>query len=506
MYGKITASFLRYPFMKIYRIMYRLVICAVLAGLVVFSSCRKEVFYTQSDAVLRFSSERITFDTVFTSISTITKVLMVKNPYKGNIKTDITLLGGSASYFSINADGVPMQQQSLKDVEIPAQDSIFIFIKANINPNGKNNPMLAEDTLQFTTNGNKQKVLLLAYGQDAHFIFPNDSLILSYEDGTKEKVPCNIVAAGGQDCVWRNDKPYVIYGTAFVGLNAKLTIEKGTRVYVHKGGMLWVLNGSLEVNGTKDEPVTFQGDRLDNWYDKDYNQWDRIWICESDRDSKINYAVIKNALIGIQAETLDEQKGGKLTLTNSIIKATQMAGLLAKDYTIEASNNIFTESMQCCVALKQGGNYTFVNNTMHNRYVGRQATDALSISNYWKYEQEDGNTIVVSDFSGVFINNIISGSAEKSKFSCDFLKDKAFSATFENCLFQVNTDELKKNGITHTNTLFNKNPQFENETEYNFKLKNTSPCKKAGKSVLWLTSDIEGNPRNSSTPSIGAYE
>ena len=486
--------------------MNRLVVCAILMGGIVASSCKKDGFYAKSDAALEFSEKTIAFDTVFTCVSTITRVLRVKNPYRSNIKTDITLVGGTASYFSLNIDGVPARQ--LKDVEIPAQDSIFIFIKANINPNGVNNPMLACDTIAFTTNGNRQNVELLAYGQDAHFITPNDTLFMVYEDGSMVLYHCNFVAIDGKEVTWKNDKPYVIYGYAFVGQDAKLTIEKGTRVYVHKGGMLWVWNGCLEVNGTKDEPVTFQGDRLDKWYDKDYNQWDRIWICESGKDSKINYAVIQNAYIGIQAETIGEKKNNKLLLTNTIIKRSQKAGLLAKDYTIEASNNVFIEAMEHCVALVQGGDYTFTNNTLYNRYVNRRTTSSLYISNYYEYYDEKGKIFPVSnDFSGVFINNIIADVISRGfGFPRDYDKDKAFSVTFENCLIQMDSTRLES-PVTHTNTIFNKDPEFGNVEDYkDLSLKSSSPCKNAGKAVSWLLTDIEGNSRNASYPSIGAYE
>ena len=478
-----------------------------MTGLILFSSCRKNGVHT-GDATLQFSDKMITFDTVFTSVSTVTKALKVFNPYKSDIQTTIRLVGGATSYFSINVDGVPIQQLKGGEVEIPAQDSIFIFIKANINPNGVNNPLLACDTLAFTTNGKRQNVELLAYGQDAHFIvIPTDTVRFLQEDGTVAfEIPYHAIAPEGQEVTWKNDKPYVIYGYAMVEQNAKLTIEKGTRVHLHKGGVLWVFDdGCLEVNGTKDEPVTFQGDRLDRWYDKDYSQWDRIWICESNRDSKINYAVIKNAFIGIQAETMERLKNGKLLLTNTVIKSSHL-GLLAKTYTIEASNNVFMECVQSCVALTEGGDYTFVNNTICNGYLNRRGTSSLYINNFYEYEDKDKKRhIVPFDFTGNFVNNIVYGAKDSSEFSYSYVKEAKFEVSFENCLLKT-TERWLANPITHTQTLLNKSPDFENEKEYDLRLKNTSPCKRAGKSVLWLQTDIEGNIRNTSSPSIGAYE
>ena len=481
--------------MQKYRNIHKILIYAFLPLISGLSSCKENVFYTNSDAKLAFSANMIEFDTVFTSVNTITKVLKVRNPYKSDIKTDIVLAGGATSYFSINVDGVSARQ--FKDVEIPAQDSIFIFIKANINPNGVDNPMLVCDTIAFFTNGNRQNVELLAHGQDAYFIIPNDTLHI---EGAQD-IPYRIVADEGQEVIWKNDKPYVIYGFAVVESNAKLTIEKGARICVHKGGILWVyVDGCLEVNGTKDEPVTFQGDRLDNWYDPDYKQWDRIWICESDKDSKINYAIIKNAAIGIQAETLEAKKNNKLTISNTIIKSCQI-GLLSKTYTIEAYNNVFSNCENYCAALTQGGNYTFTNNTIYNQCVVKnRPTPALFLSNYYAYSQTE---IIFDNFSGAFVNNIISGKINDDngkEFDYDYVKGAAFSASFENCLIRTKSERLTA-PISEANTLLNRNP----DTDSNFKLKSTSPCIKAGKYVPWLMVDIENNAR-SNPPSIGAYE
>jgi len=483
--------------MKGYKIINSIVIITALAGMLAFSSCKKNGFYTNTDATLQFSSKLITFDTVFTSISTITKVLIVRNPYKNDIKTDIALVGGATSYFSINVDGIPARQ--LKDVEIPARDSIFIFIKANINPNGTNNPMLAVDTLSFTTNGNRQNVELLAFGQDAHFIIPNRLLPIGIVKNDTIYLPYRIIAEEGQNVTWRNDKPYVIYGYAVVDSDAKLTIEKGTRIHFHKDGALWIYtDGCLEVNGTKDEPVTFQGDRLDNWYDRDYNQWDGICINESNRGSKINYAVIRNADVGILAASSDKTKSSKLLITNTIIKSCQTEALWSRNYAIDASNNIFADCPQNCIFL-QGGNYNFVNNTIYNAASSRQRKPSLSIRNYY-----DSNDVVVpADFSGTFINNIISGAAG-NEFSFEKANNANFSVSFENCLLKQ--DSALKSPVTQSNMIMNKDPLFENIADFNFKLKSNSPCKKAGKSISWLLTDIDGVSRNSSTPSIGAYE
>ena len=52
---------------------------------------------------LSFSSSRVTFDTVFTTVGSVTKYFMVYNKTATDITADIFLAGGLASNFSINA-------------------------------------------------------------------------------------------------------------------------------------------------------------------------------------------------------------------------------------------------------------------------------------------------------------------------------------------------------------------------------------------------------------------
>jgi hypothetical protein len=464
---------------------------------IVFTGCRKEQIYTGDDAQLQFSKELITFDTVFTTIGSVTRVLKVLNPHKNTIKTDISLLGGNTSSFSVNVDGV--SGTSFKDIEIRGKDSIFIFIKVNLNPNAQNMPMIIADTLAFFTNGNRQNVELVACGEDAIFLVSNDTLV--NEKG--EFIMCvNIVAESGETITWTKDKPYVIYGAAMVRPNAKLIIEAGTRIYLHKKAMIWVYGGCIHVNGTKEDSVVFQGDRRSEAYERDFSQWDRIWICEGKNDNIINYAVIKNAFIGIQAEIFEKDLGNKLILTNTEIRCSEFCNFLGKGYTVEAYNNIFSNSAKYCVALQQGGNYTFINNTIYNQYSYSpvRTAPAVLFSNYY---MPDITTIIPGNFQCRFINNIVYGNKE-IELDCGIKKDVNFELYVENCLIKTKQSVLDK-FTSHSNIILNKDPSLEDIKIYDFRLKADSPCKGAGKITTEVQQDITGAVRNS-PPSIGAYE
>ena len=127
---------------------------------------------------LEFSADTIMFDTVFTTLTSSSRSFTVRNTTGSPVEVDIALAGGKQSYYSINVDGVPGTE--FHNVEIPAHDSIFVFVKVNINPTNQNLPYLVTDSILFYQKNRTQSVQLVACGQDAHFILPDQILALKY--------------------------------------------------------------------------------------------------------------------------------------------------------------------------------------------------------------------------------------------------------------------------------------------------------------------------------------
>lgn len=135
--------------------------------LLVITSCQKENFSTSSDIKLQFSTDTVSFDTIFTRIGSITQWMKVKNPSKYSINiSKIFLAGGEKSPFRLNINGLTGYEDY--DVKMSSGDSIFIFVEVTIDPAGKNNPMLIQDSIVFEVNGNRQDIDLMAFGQDFH--------------------------------------------------------------------------------------------------------------------------------------------------------------------------------------------------------------------------------------------------------------------------------------------------------------------------------------------------
>jgi len=475
----------------------------VLVGITFFSSCRKDDFSSNPNATLSFSTDTLLFDTVFTTMSSTTKRIKVYNRTSDNlIISSIRLQNGNNSQFRINVDGVSGNEHS--NVEIRANDSIYVFLEVTIDPNSVLSPFVVEEQLQFNTNGNKQKVHLMAWGQNAHYFTPkryvNGLPPYSCLDGdcSSSQPPVN--------ATWANDKPYVIVGYLVIDSLDKLTIEQGVRVHLHNNSGLWVYkDGNLVVNGTPNDPVTFQGTRLEYTWQDISGQWDRIWINEGSTDNVINHAIIKNAFIGIQAEPLPfnpnaPTSSNKLRLNGCQINNSAAVGLLATNYQVTDTNSIFTRAGQSSVFLRGGGNYRFYHSTIANYWdQSARETPALFMQNYY---QDAIGTVQVRDIdSAVFVNCIVDGNNDV-ELETDALSPGVIHFKFDHAIIK-STNSLS--GGVFSGIIQNPGTAvFNNVAIDDYRLWSSSPAVNAGK-VTGVTFDILGNPRVG-TPDLGAYE
>jgi hypothetical protein len=479
-----------------------LIACFLFAGLfsILNSSCRKDpVFDNEADIAL--SSDRILFDTVFTTIGSTTRMFYIKNNSDQAVLTDIFLAGGASSDFRINVDG--MVGTNFSEVEVPAHDSLFVFVKVTVDPQNSNSPLVINDSIVFITNGHEQDVNLIAWGQDAHYIVADHLL------GGSLKY--SIVAPEGQNVTWTNDKPYLIYGWAVVDSTGQLNIDPGCRLHFFNGSGMWVYKGgSLKVNGTADQPVTFQGPRLEPAYSEVPGQWDRIWINEGSVDNVIDYAIIKNGFIGIQAETMDASMGNRLIIKNSQVRNMSGIGLLTKFYRVQAFNSIFSNCAVYAVSISTGGSYDFRHCTIGNywSYSTRQ-TPSLLITDY--YEDLYSGTIYTGDLdSAYFGNSIIYGSIEN-----EVLMDSSglgvFNYFFENCLLK--TPKSITDPEHFLNSISNQDPLFVSFSNHDFNLQPGSAAIDQGAmsvintSIFDISYDLYGNSRLiNPPPDLGAID
>ena len=462
---------------------YRYILFFTLISSILFSCQKKE---SDENSKLAFSTEQVSFDTVFTTVGSVTQNFRVYNPHNYDVKVDIFLVGGRASAFSINVDG--LSGTVFTDVEIPARDSIFIHVKVNVNPNDQSLPFLITDSVIFRHGKTVQDVDLLAYGQNAHFIVA---------DAGSGSLRYKIIAHEHEVAHWTNDLPYVIYGGyAAVDSLGTLIIDPGTKVYFHSGAGLWVYRyGNIQAVGTKDEPIIFRGDRS-SWFDTDYAQWDRIWLNESNIDNHFEFVEITNAFIGLQVEALSEMLSGRTILKNCTVHNTYNSGILARATRITAENCQVSNNGACGLQLHIG-DYEFTHLTVAN-YFSQSKRDNPAV--YASNRYESGGYAFIGDTRANFTNCIIYGLMTDEVGLYQSGNETTLTATFENCLIR-NSQSLS----SFVNCILNQDPKFTHNSNQDYTLREGSPAINAGKTGTGVTTDITGAPRDA-TPDIGAFE
>ena len=479
-----------------------------LATVILFDSCKKEEF-EKGPFALEFSEDTILFDTVFTTVGSATQVFLVYNNGDKDVKINsISIAGGSASNFRLNVDGIP--GKSFTNVEIGANDSIWIFAEVTVDPNSGTTPLVITDSIIFNTNGLIQDVDLVAWGQDAYFHrqVPNSPL------GPFFFLNCNEI--------WDSLKPHVVYGYALVDSGCTLTVNAGTKVHFHPGAGLIVLNtGTLLVNGALGQEVVFQGDRLGEQYKDVPGQWDRIWlsnwnlytniISPGTRNSVIRHAIIKNGTIGLLVDTAfnDNPNTRTLLLENTIIKNMSSHAIACRGAKVDAYNCVFANSGAQVANLLFGGDYNFLHCTFANYWNnGNRQDPSITLSNYYL------NT--PRALTAYFGNSIIYGNNE-NEFGIDSIAiANQLDFLFENCLLKVESAFPTGNTLRYKDIIKatgnNNDPLFADFENNDYQLDSaSSPAINAGSPAVTatnpvLSTDLLGNPRPIGLPDMGAYE
>ena len=464
-------------------------------------ACQQNIVSDDPLLQLAFSHDTVLFDTVFTSMGSSTKRVMVYNPNKHAICIDqVSMREGK--HFQINLDGENNLEQ-LRDITLRGGDSLFLFVRTYIDPLAENSPVLIEDNIAFGVNGKTQQITLQAYGQNVEKI-QGDSGLIVY-----------------QHLKLTNQKPYLIYDTVAVAGN--LTIEAGTTIYMHAGASIYVY-GSMTANGTKDNPIIIRGDRTDKLFDSvpyrmASGQWDGIYLLHAKGMMppmyQLNYVDILSGSVGlyVYSESTDLILP-KLTLKNSRIHNHSIYGLVVQNVDAEVVNCEISNCASYCVYLA-GGKHNFVHNTIA-AYYGYPYTNLNLHTNILP---EDVAAVYINNLSknnaktiSSFTNCIITGGRKQSLMVATPLPDY-YEGRFEgNYLRCDSLDEVfAKNNVyaSDSDTMVFRNTYYLSEKYYyyDFHLDSLSPARGIGDSIAALSypTDREGY-RRKSKPDAGCYE
>lgn len=465
--------------------------------LVILFSCQKDDYADSDTEKINYTTDTLFFDTVFTTIGSSTRRFKIKNPNKKPIIiSSLKIAGGNNSPFRINVDGV--SAIDFNNIEIRAKDSIWVFAEVTIDPNAGNLPFIVKDSIVFSTNGNIQDVKLVAFGQNAIYHRPangQSSFVLNCSE------------------TWTNDTPHVVYGVAIIDSMCELTIKAGTQVHFHNNGaLLAYYGGSLKIKGTADKPVVLQGDRLEPWYEEVPGQWLGIYLFPLSFDNNIKWAIIKNARIGIQCDTVNTAQSSNptLTLKNTVIKNCSSIGISGRGTDILAYNTVVSNCGEYCGSFALGGKYNFYHCTFGSYSMNNSDKPAVLLNNWYK---DPNKTIITRDLTEAnFFSSIIYGN-KNNEILLSEESGGDFNFLFKDCLIKVDNNETQSSLPEFVNCIVNKTPDFEDEFKNDFHLKINSNAIDAGDINIVNTliphigKDLDNSFRTvDGKPDLGVYE
>lgn len=459
---------------------------------ILYTSCRKNDNLLTVGGDVSFSTDTLSFDTVFTAAGSFTNGLLIYNKQNQPIElSSVRLKRGDSSFFKLNVDG--FSGNEVKNIKIRAKDSAYVFATVNIDPTNELSPFLVTDELIVTLNGKEYTVPFTAFGQNAHYV-------------VKDSITTNTT--------WLTDKPYVVINACVIGAGATLNIPANCKVYMHQNARFFVY-GNLNINPTGVDSVVFQGDRLDRAYFgyRGYpGEWGGFYFVNGSQ-GVIKNAVIKNCggstpyyNYGIQPAAIEVDSGAKLTMERTVVKNVIGHGIYCFQGNITATNTLVHNCGGQALAIIKGGIDSFTNCTFAN--YGNYALShinnpTLGILNWIQISQ---NVYEYGDLDVVLRNCIVWGSLD-SEMVCDTSGTAFLSKPYKVRLLLDHCDLKRGNiqdGFVNMVACIRDDPQFIDPISGDLRIPLASPAATAGTNSFLPVFDLDGVLRSGNA--MGCYQ
>jgi hypothetical protein len=489
------------------------------------SGCQREVWDSNPNHALRFSTDTLFFDTVFATVGSVTLPLKIYNDHDGTLLIDeIELEDGLVSQYRLNVNGAPVTNlaQPVRDLALAAGDSMYLFVEVTVDPNAQAgaSPFWVIENLRFLTNGNEQVVKLMARGQNAVFHGGPDAYTT---------LAC--------DEIWTSDLPHVIYGRILVDPGCTLTLMPGTTVHGHDGSGIWVRGGTLLAEGELGNPVVFKGDRLDDDYQDAAGQWGLAFeLTDTLSGSLVNYSAFRGgiwldravncemdfvelsqATVGLWVDSVGAGADYALRLRNSVVTQAESIGILSQGGHILGYNNLISNCGQACGYFALGGNIQLHLTTFANYGItgnGLRQFPTLYLNDW--YEAFDGSLQLRPFEAQTEFRNCIAfgnnaGLNDFSEVIVDLWAPEGYASPLITASAIHFQGEDVPSNIFDNNTAVNQAPPFSDASEGDFTLTGNAAVWNGASSIPPFTAfevskDLVGESRNTVSPTKGCFE
>ena len=452
----------------------------VIAGL---QSCIEDGFTSSSADQPEFSVDTQQMGVLFTDeVSPTHRFTVYNRADKGLSISKISLSGDNASLFRLNVDGFSGREFS--NVEIRANDSIFVFVETTLPANDRNVPVEVTASLDFLTNGVTRSGTVAAQGRDVNRL---------------RAVTLN------EDCRLTADKPYQIFDSIVVAPGATLTIDPGTELLFHDGASM-IVRGTLKARGETDREITFSGDRTGNVitdvsFDIMSRQWQGIFFTSTSRDNELSYSCVRNTWQGVTVNGTDAADGEvTLLMVNSRLRNAGYRVFESYHADVRAYGCEFAEAGDGAVLL-HGGKAVLNQCTLSNYYLFAAILGPLLTLSHVdaKSDDESGRPYLQADIT----NTILYGLG--TDMSHGDLTGTA--VTLRRCLLKSDG----KDDANFINCLWGEDPLFRTVRDdyyFDYRVMDGSPAIGAAAPELVAAesaTDRLGTPRGAE-PTLGAYQ
>ncbi|MDE6300627.1 MAG: hypothetical protein K2M19_02800 [Muribaculaceae bacterium] len=442
-------------------------------SLVGLSGCIEDGFSDSGSDQPEFSVDTLKMGVILTEQPSTTSRFVVYNRAKKGMQiSNVSLSGPHASLFRLNVDG--FSGTEFRNVEIRANDSIFIFVEATLPANERDVPVYVDASLDFVTNGVHRSVTIAAQGRDVRRLRG-----VTIDTDTR----------------FEAGKPYQVFDSLVVAPGATLTVDPGVEFMFHDGAMM-VVRGTLKAVGTPGNEITFAGDRTGNVagdisFDIMSRQWTGMFFTPTSTDSELSYAHVCNTWQGVTVT------GAPLRMVNTRLRNSGGSVLEAYDARIEAIGCEMAEAAESPVVLS-GGSHYFEHCTLANYYLF--VAPAVPIVTFDHFNELTDNGSGAPYLQAQFLNTIIYGLGTDLSHG----EFTGLPISLESCLLKSagTDDDNFIRCIWDTDPLYN---TVRDEYIFDYTLKPESPAIGAATAPTSpaAATDRLGNPRYGT---IGAYE